>query len=416
MRYVDGFPVDPHPFEIEKRFKLKQCSCDEGVIFYAKHIPTGDVYCLCTECGALYKTADDALNNVSMSASEKHSLCEPYNKGFYEVFTIANDEDIKNIQKPYSVLTNEESMSLRERFINNFVDVKTKCFNYPIPMLSDSLLSNECKIVKYGDILNYLSGLNKDIYLMWDVMPEDENGNVTQPYVREQFDKCDYCNRSVLKLNSKKAAGFLSPSEKFVDIIPWDVYLFDESFSWYFAIHHHFWKDNVKDEYRICYSNLRLSTPENSDDELLKGRNFDYWENSSLSVVRKYRPFKIGWEHEHCDFCFKTISQHETFDWYPWGYCQSDEEMSKQSWCCPDCYEKFAHLFGWTVKKRSNQYNCEYTKTNSFETPVQCEFCMAKLGNDADSINEAYQTATPHGEIRYVCPECYEEYVKGNHV
>lgn len=411
MRYVDGYPADPYPHEIDKRFILKQCECQEGVIFYAKHIPTGDIYCLCTECGVLYKTAEDALNNKPMSVEERHSLCEPYNKGFYDVFTVAGDDDA--IKKPYVVLPTEESVPLRERFINSFVDTKTKRYISDfMPMLSDTLLSAESKIVKYGDILNYLSGLNKEIYLMWDIIPEDEFGNVIQTYWKEKFQKCDYYNRSVLKLNSKKAAEFLSPAEKFVDILPWDVYLFDESFSWYFAIHHHFWKDIVKDENRICYSNLRLSSFVNSDDELFKDRNLIYWEDESLSVVRKYRPFKLGWDHEHCDFCFKEISQHETFDWYPWGYCQSDAEMSKQSWCCPDCFEKFAHSFGWTVKKWSSQYPCEYEKINFFKIPVQCEFCMAKISNEADSVNEAYKTTTPHGEIRYVCPQCYEEYVK----
>lgn len=59
----------------------------------------------------------------------------------------------------------------------------------------------------------------------------------------------------------------------------------------------------------------------------------------------KYEPYKEGWEHDHCEFCFERIDT-TTGN----AYCTED----KYHWICEKCFEDFKDKFHWeTCDKQS---------------------------------------------------------------
>ncbi|MBC8290595.1 MAG: hypothetical protein H8E37_09780 [Planctomycetes bacterium] len=60
-------------------------------------------------------------------------------------------------------------------------------------------------------------------------------------------------------------------------------------------------------------------------------------------VKRSYRPYREGWDHDHCEFCWKTFSLHETD--LNAGYSTSDEYR----WICEQCFSDFRDEFQWEI-------------------------------------------------------------------
>ena len=58
--------------------------------------------------------------------------------------------------------------------------------------------------------------------------------------------------------------------------------------------------------------------------EYLLGKSFKF---------SKYKAFKPGWDHDHCEFCLETIGS----GGYDYGYC-TDENYR---WVCNQCYNDF---------------------------------------------------------------------------
>jgi hypothetical protein len=60
-------------------------------------------------------------------------------------------------------------------------------------------------------------------------------------------------------------------------------------------------------------------------------------------VARAYRPYRSGWEHDHCEFCGAKFScrggdlQH--------GYSTEDG----YHWICAQCFGDFRDEFGWQL-------------------------------------------------------------------
>ena len=52
-----------------------------------------------------------------------------------------------------------------------------------------------------------------------------------------------------------------------------------------------------------------------------------------------YKPYREGWEHDHCEFCSVKIF-HETQE----AYYTED----KYHWICVDCYKDFHEMFKWS--------------------------------------------------------------------
>jgi hypothetical protein len=53
-----------------------------------------------------------------------------------------------------------------------------------------------------------------------------------------------------------------------------------------------------------------------------------------------YQPYRIGWEHDHCEFCFKLIDTSSKI-----AYCTTDQYY----WICEECYNDFKDLFQWNI-------------------------------------------------------------------
>ena len=60
-------------------------------------------------------------------------------------------------------------------------------------------------------------------------------------------------------------------------------------------------------------------------------------------VARAYRPYRPGWEHDHCEFCGAKFSCHEGDR--KSGYSTEDG----YHWVCAECFADFRDEFGWEL-------------------------------------------------------------------
>lgn len=73
-------------------------------------------------------------------------------------------------------------------------------------------------------------------------------------------------------------------------------------------------------------------------------------ENYLLGVSLSYRKYVAPsktWLHDHCVFCWATISEDGKNDLHE-GYTTSDLYY----WICDDCYNDLKDIFGWKVVSR----------------------------------------------------------------
>jgi len=57
-----------------------------------------------------------------------------------------------------------------------------------------------------------------------------------------------------------------------------------------------------------------------------------------------WKPYRVGWDHDHCSFCFEKFSQYDG-DLHE-GYCTLDE----YHWICEECFEDFKDMFEWKIE------------------------------------------------------------------
>jgi len=60
-------------------------------------------------------------------------------------------------------------------------------------------------------------------------------------------------------------------------------------------------------------------------------------------VARTYRPYRPGWEHDHCEFCGAKFSCCEGDLRH--GYSTEDG----YHWICAQCFDDFRDEFGWQL-------------------------------------------------------------------
>jgi hypothetical protein len=72
-----------------------------------------------------------------------------------------------------------------------------------------------------------------------------------------------------------------------------------------------------------------------------------YLQGRSLTL-KIWRPYREGWEHDHCEFCQRHISvplASDDEDAVDRGYVTEDD----YSWVCETCFADFHVQFGWSV-------------------------------------------------------------------
>ncbi len=53
-----------------------------------------------------------------------------------------------------------------------------------------------------------------------------------------------------------------------------------------------------------------------------------------------FKPYRKGWEHEHCAFCSEKIDSSISL-----AYSTED----KYHWICQGCFNDFKDMFGWKI-------------------------------------------------------------------
>jgi hypothetical protein len=82
------------------------------------------------------------------------------------------------------------------------------------------------------------------------------------------------------------------------------------------------------------------------DDWRLMGQEA-YLQGRSLTL-KVWRPYREGWDHDHCEFCQRHISvplASDDEDAVDRGYVTEDD----YSWVCETCFADFHVQFGWSV-------------------------------------------------------------------
>lgn len=66
-------------------------------------------------------------------------------------------------------------------------------------------------------------------------------------------------------------------------------------------------------------------------------------------VLKNYYPYRIGWDHDHCEFCGKKFSLMD-------GDLQKGyTTVNGYHWVCVNCFIDFKDEFNWLVED-SDQY------------------------------------------------------------
>ncbi len=65
-------------------------------------------------------------------------------------------------------------------------------------------------------------------------------------------------------------------------------------------------------------------------------------------IFRNYKPYRLGWEHDHCEFCgikfsFNKEDLHKSYSTFD-GY----------RWICVPCFNDFREEFNWKVYDDTN--------------------------------------------------------------
>lgn len=87
----------------------------------------------------------------------------------------------------------------------------------------------------------------------------------------------------------------------------------------------------------------------------LRGQE-EYLKGVSFSLQR-YKKYREGWEHDHCDFCFAKFSEQQGD--LNVGYATSNSD----NWVCETCFQDFKSMFQWIVigKGEGANASCENT-------------------------------------------------------
>ena len=79
-----------------------------------------------------------------------------------------------------------------------------------------------------------------------------------------------------------------------------------------------------------------------SDDWRRQGQE-DYLKNEVLKK-RTYKPYREGWDHDHCEFCGDKFSLNDG------DLKQGYSTLDGYHWICESCYEDFQWEFQWNIE------------------------------------------------------------------
>ena len=70
----------------------------------------------------------------------------------------------------------------------------------------------------------------------------------------------------------------------------------------------------------------------------------------SKLIKHRYRAYRQGWDHDHCEFCWATFDDERLPDALREGWTTPDEYR----WICDTCFSDFKDQFNWHIQQNSN--------------------------------------------------------------
>jgi hypothetical protein len=88
--------------------------------------------------------------------------------------------------------------------------------------------------------------------------------------------------------------------------------------------------------------------PTAADDDWRLKNQASYLAGRTL-VWARWTPYREGWDHDHCEFCWDEISDRPVDEHtrYNAGWVTADDHYH---WICPRCFEDFDERFAWKVE------------------------------------------------------------------
>lgn len=176
----------------------------------------------------------------------------------------------------YERLSKDESLKIRQKFIDSFVDVNKEWYiKYIKPLKADDVWQGfghchsylwSClkdggdKLVKQSVITEYLSRLgDKELYVMFDVYPKEHILPDGYKNFHPSYTKL-FPSDTVLKMSADEFLKVLindMSSGVYDQFFGEDIYAFDESLEWFAATTHEFFEDEqgVAAD-RICFAEI----------------------------------------------------------------------------------------------------------------------------------------------------------------
>jgi hypothetical protein len=62
-------------------------------------------------------------------------------------------------------------------------------------------------------------------------------------------------------------------------------------------------------------------------------------------TLRDYRPYRIGWDHDHCEFCGSKFSLIDS------DLTRGYSTENGYRWICIECFNDFKNEFSWQVEQ-----------------------------------------------------------------
>lgn len=188
----------------------------------------------------------------------------------------------ENMDFKYTKLTSKKAYMLRNNFIKNFVDTSHQYYikfiqnlkaddvlsgiGFTISFMWNCLNKNNRRTVEFYSAIRYLYGLKKErVFVMWDIRPR----KLTYPGDCHRFHTFTYeCERllksdEVISIDPKELCEVLLHDNHIrehwiMDISKFflreDLYIFDETFTWYIATTHESKSSNY--DKRLILSNV----------------------------------------------------------------------------------------------------------------------------------------------------------------
>ena len=186
-------------------------------------------------------------------------------------YTLLNEERAKQVRERFEstfIETPEEYMASALKWREEYFSNNPNAHVYPLPKFDEVIYWSKIKCYKeidFAEAISFLSSINNPVYFMSDVELEGYVGmhllndpRASIGFVAVHDDPKSFAEHIYNEWKCYMTYDYENEEEWFDPLLPDDLYVFDESFSWMLVFTHHnvddFAPDRVENSYnRLCF-------------------------------------------------------------------------------------------------------------------------------------------------------------------